>query len=67
MDKFDKWISKSDNKTICNFQDGAKAGWNASVGIVLRRIRYLDSQFEGNWQHEDIDMLIDFIKELETK
>lgn len=40
----------------------SKESWNAAVKHILKSLQYRNRQFEGNWQHEDIDYLIEDLK-----
>ena len=61
--KFQKWSSK---QLGGNSQDNL-IGWNASLKKVISLIERRNKIFEGNWQHEDIDYLLEDIKEMLEK
>ena len=66
--EYSKWSNK-EYKTL-EFNDpnfAAKLGWNAAVKKILRRISYRNRCFEGNWQHEDIDTVIEELREMVEK
>jgi hypothetical protein len=60
--KFKKWCLNYDETRIES--DAQKDGWNAACESILRKIKTRNKNFEGNWQHEDIEYLMEEIKEM---
>lgn len=62
MTTCNKWLSK--NKPHYQWPSilAAEDGWNAACETILRTIKRRHKEFEGNWQHEDIEILIQEIK-----
>ncbi len=67
--KFQKWYNKIFQNKITRFrhQDDQKESWNAAVKHILKSIQYKNKMFEGNWQHEDVDFLIEDLKDMIEK
>lgn len=61
ISKFQKWRQKSHEPA------DSEAGWNAACNHILRVIHRRNKEFEGNWQHEDVDYLMEDIKEMVEK
>jgi hypothetical protein len=62
--KREKWVLK--NREMIMKNDPlytAVHGWNAACETILRTIKRRHKEFEGNWQHEDIEILMREIKE----
>ena len=57
--KFEKYLDKSNWKAQ---YFGQKEAWNAACKLILNKIKYRNKQFEGMWQHEDIDILIEEVQ-----
>ena len=65
--KYEKWAERYVNSPKWDKTVHMKEAWNASLIKVISLIRYRNKCFEGNWQHEDIEMLIDDIKDMVEK
>jgi hypothetical protein len=68
MTPHEKWLSKT-RKTV-EWNDPvftSKLGWNAAVKKILGRMKYRNKMFEGSWQHEDIDIFMEELKEMVEK
>lgn len=67
--KFQKWYIKNlhGRMTPYGHRDFQKESWNSSINKIIRLIRYRNREFEGNWQHEDIDYLLEDLKEMIEK
>ena len=65
MKNFNKWLDKNESAiNNCNPVLAAEISWNAAANTILTTIKRRNKEFEGNWQHEDIELLIDDIKEI---
>lgn len=60
--KFNQW----ENKHIPSYKSSneLKYAWNAALKKSIRIIKYKHKLFEGNWQHEDIEYLIEALEEM---
>ena len=68
MSKFQKWFQKSMCYAYSPASEvAAEDGWNAACKSILAKIRYKNKVFEGNWQREDIDSLIEEIQGMVEK
>jgi hypothetical protein len=69
--KFQKWQDKIQPNTNYSYNDGygqgSKDAWNAACKSILKSIQYKNRMFEGNWQHEDINFLMEDIKDMIEK
>ena len=64
MTKFQKW----EEKYFVGYENSpTKDAWNAACNSILRMIKTRNKEFEGNWQHEDIDFLMYDIKKMLEK
>lgn len=60
--KFNRW----ERTCIKSFKwnNAPKQAWNAALKKSIRIIKYKHKLFEGNWQHEDIEYLIEALEEM---
>jgi len=56
------WNEKTNRDEIM-----ALKGWNAAVKSILGLIKRTDRKLDYNWQHEDVAMLVEQIKEMVEK
>lgn len=66
--KFQEWHSSTPtncNGDICT--NSRKEGWNGALNKVLSLIKRRNKIFEGNWQHEDVEYLIEDLQEMIEK
>jgi conjugal transfer/entry exclusion protein len=66
--KFEKWYKKeyessSDQKLNDSHRDELKKTWNAAMSNIYKEMKRRNKDFEGNWQHEDIDYMLEYIQE----
>ena len=64
ISKFDKWFEK--NKGAYDYGQG-KNSWNAACKSILNKIKSVKKNCDGFPQHEDLDYLEDFVKEIIEK
>ena len=60
--EFDKFFNKNVDTwhdSGNNLVNSCKESWNVAIKNILRKIKYRNKVFEGNWQHEDIEFLIE--------
>jgi hypothetical protein len=70
--KFEKWYSKNlANRGIIDYDKGevllkqiAFEAWSAAAKRITARIGAINKWSDHNWQHEDVDSLQDYAREL---
>lgn len=69
---FEKWYEKNlANRGIVDYDKGEATlkdccfqAWKAGLQKVDRKITFYNRIFDHNWQHEDVDSLQEFTREL---
>jgi hypothetical protein len=70
--KFEKWYQRNyANRGIIDYGAGEAwlksvlfHAWSSSAERVVKRINYINKMSDHNWQHEDVDFLQDYVREL---
>ena len=63
--KYQKWFKN--NLPGDSNGSNAKYGWNAACKSIVATIKRRNKAFEGHWQHEDIEFLMEDIKDMISK
>jgi hypothetical protein len=70
--KFEKWYNKNvGSRGIFDYgkneevlKDCCFHAWKAAAERVVKRVSFINRISDHNWQHEDVDSLQDYAKEL---
>jgi hypothetical protein len=61
MNNFEKWYNRRfSNESVYPY---CRNTWDAALDKVIRRINRMKKDCDGYYQHEDIDFLLDDIKD----